>query len=387
MATAQPEPYQEAYRWMLQAAAPLGKLTTGYDAEVATSVLLGAVYAQCVPSGRRETVADFVDGFVKFLGRRRTGDSLAVLAGLAAVAPGMAGERAARTVGRWTDRGLTGPPWIDQVGKVRCTGGWQVRDAYGDQTHYLATYTYDSPLAGGPEHAVGVLVDHNRRLVTDLLVHYSAEETLADWRRAVETTSGHVTVEPVESALIRSGAEPPLRRTEELPEPPGGQRYLNNWAFTLARLALLPDSGQPASSPVDTGAVVRDFLESSDARRVTREMSPSVADAAEVVRHGAQLVATYAAETTVGNPLRWSPTAVTDLLLEWMPAQRDLPPDVVTWLPEVLDAFVMYAADLRELSEPAMLATRMAIARSTSEYQTRTLGDPGGESMATVLDR
>jgi hypothetical protein len=387
MATAQPEPHREAYRQMFQAAAPLGQLTTGYDAEVATSVLLGAVYARSAPSGRRETVAGFVDGFVKFLGRRRGDETLAVLAGLAAVAPGAVGERAARTVRRFVDHGLTGPPWTDQVGRVRCTGGWQVRDGYGDQTHYLATYAYDSPLVGGPEHAVGVLVDHNRGLVTDLLVHYSAEQTLADWRRAVEGTSGHVTVEPAEPALIRSGCEPPLRRTEELPEPPGGQRYLNHWAFALARLARLAVPAQPTPQDVDTAAVVRDFLESPDAGRVIREIKPSVADAADVVGHGARLVVEYAAGTDSGDPLRWSPTVATDLLLEWAPGRRDLPPDVVTWLPEVLDAFAMYAADLRGLSEPAALATRMAIVRATGEYQARMLGEPGGESMDQVLER
>ncbi|HEX6074602.1 MAG TPA: hypothetical protein VFZ32_04970 [Micromonosporaceae bacterium] len=387
MATAQPEPHREAYRQMFQAAAPLGRLTTGYDAEVATSVLLGAVYARSSPIGRRETVTGFVDEFVKFLGRRRTGEAWAVLAGLAAVAPGAARERAARTVQRFAEHGLTGPPWIDQVGNVRCTGGWQVRDQYGDQTHYLVTYDYDSPLVGGPEHAVGVLVDHNRRLVTDLLVHYSAEETLAGWRQAAEGTSGHVTVEPVEPALVRTGSEQPLRRTEELPEPPGGQRYLNNWAFTLARLTLLPAAGEPTSQPVDTSALVRDFLESSDARRVMREMTPSVTDAAEVVGYGVGLAVAYAADANSGDPLRWSPTAASEMLLEWAPTRRGLPPDAVAWLPEVLDAFVRYAADVRDLSEPATLATRLAIARASREYPGRMLGEPGGEPMDVVLER
>lgn len=389
MATAQPQAYRDAYQRMFEAAAPLCRLTTAYDAENAISTLLGAVYAQSYPNGRRETVTSFVDGFVKYLGRRRTGESWAVLAGLAVIAPGTAGQRAAQTAHRFAVCDLTGPPWLHQVGQVRCTGAWQVRDEYGDQTHYVVAYDYHVPTLGGPEHAIGVLIDHNRRLVTDLLVHYSAEETLAGWRRAADGTAGHVTVASVDPEVVRAESEPSLRRTEELPEPPGGQRFLNNWGFVAARLALLPDTGHP-SAPPDAAvreAVVREFLESPDARRVIREMKPSVSDAAGVVGDAARLAVAYAVDSNSGDPYHWSPTAATDMLLEWAPSRGDLPPDVVAWLPDVLDAFVMHVADRRELSEPATLATRMAVARASREYPARMLGEPNGESMDVVLER
>src|ERR671916_849319 len=51
-------------------------------------------------------------------------------------------------------------------------------DVYGDQTSYLVTFAYDDVAAGGPEHAVVALVDHNIGITKDMFVGTHADRIL-----------------------------------------------------------------------------------------------------------------------------------------------------------------------------------------------------------------
>src|SRR5690606_42124711 len=70
-------------------------------------------------------------------------------------------------------------PWSAQLGRVRPVGTWAYGDVYGDQTSYVAVFAYDDPAAGGPEHALVALDDHNLCVVKDLLVSRSSVLPLA----------------------------------------------------------------------------------------------------------------------------------------------------------------------------------------------------------------
>ena len=74
------------------------------------------------------------------------------------------------------------PAWTAQLGRVHLTGSWAYGDVYGDQTSYLATFAYDDA-AGGPEHALVALVDHNIGITKDVFVGGPAERILDQVRQ------------------------------------------------------------------------------------------------------------------------------------------------------------------------------------------------------------
>ncbi|MGH3737659.1 MAG: hypothetical protein ACRDT6_18915 [Micromonosporaceae bacterium] len=391
MATAVPEEYREAFKSMLAAAAPVAGFRTAYEAEAAISMLLGGVYAKAAPEERRTLVTSVADEFVKFLGRRHTPESLAILGGLAAVAPGVAGERAAKAVKRFEERGVMAPPWVTHTGKVSCTGAWRIFDMYGDKSHFVVTYRYDAPAVGGPDHAVTVLIDHNRRSVVDVAVADPADDVVTGWARTLDQLTGAATMIEVPPGLARTMIEHHLPAAERMTEPPCGQRFLDIWALVVSRveaLPFLPDAGPPP--PVDEqgrATVVRAFLDTPVAGTLALEMATSVHDPISVVARAARLIVDYAVEANSGDPLRWSPTAVRHLMLEWAPRQRDLPPEVTTWLPDVLKAYVQFAGDLGNVPEEGILATMKAVTDSTARYQSLTVGSPEGESMEQIFDK
>ncbi|MGH3716384.1 MAG: hypothetical protein ACRDT4_23425 [Micromonosporaceae bacterium] len=392
MATAQPEAYREAFQTMFAAASPLAQFGTAYQAERAVSMLLGGVYAKVAGGDRRTEVAGFTDEFVKFLGRRRNTESLAVLGGLATVAPGAAGERATKTLRRFEEHAVVAPRWVAHAGRVSCTGAWQVRDMFGDQTNFLITFEYESQELGGPEHAVCAIIDHNSHTVIDMVVKDPAADVIGHWTTTTEKLVDIATIDPVAPGLARAQIERCLPKTESLREIRGGQQFLDNWALVTARIGVLPDIGDagppPALDETARAGVVRGFLASPEAGRVGMEMAQSVPDTMLVLERAARLVVDYAVDANSGDPMRWSPTAVKHLLLEWAPQRRgSIPPEVASWLPEALDAFAMYAGDVRQVPDLAELSIRKAILESSERYSELMLGTPEGESMDQIFDK
>ncbi|MGH3655376.1 MAG: hypothetical protein ACRDUA_01840 [Micromonosporaceae bacterium] len=391
MAAAQPELSRHAYQEMFDAATPIMEFGTAYEAETAISMLLGGVYANVIDGDRRSVLTTFVDDFVKYLQRRRTPQSMAVMAGLSAVAPGVGGERARKAVQRFAERDIDAPRWVHQAGNVRPTSVLKFEDGYGDQSQYMITYEYEVPEFGGPDHAVAVVVDHNKRMVTDLAVVAPAQQLLGHFQEAVGNASGHLTVAAVEPAVARVEVERHLLRTEQLSTAPN-QSFLDNWALVSARLTLQPDALEPLnpSPPLDDAArdaVVSTFLESEVARKLAEQMTSRVPTPSVVIRPATRLAVDYAVEANSGDPLRWSPVAVRDMLLNWAPQQAGMPTEVRSWLPEVVDAFSLYGGTVRGLSEDAVSGTRIAVAGSTQEYTSRMSGDPDGEPMDVVFEQ
>ncbi|MGH3660729.1 MAG: hypothetical protein ACRDTQ_02575 [Micromonosporaceae bacterium] len=375
MAPAQADPFREAYQAMLDAAAPVAQVQTAYAAEYAISVLMGGVYSLASESDRRGQIHEFVDNFVKFLGRRRSVEALVTLAGLSGVAPGPGADRAGRAVQRFAERDMTVPRWVTHAGKVTCTGAWHVNDVFGDQTHYLIGYAYNDPVVGGPEHVVCALVDHNRGTVADLVVSSPASDVVDGWRETAKHTEGMVTVDPIEPAVARARVEPHLLRTEGS-APPGGQQFLDHWALLAARLNVLPQVPGERPKPLAAearSAIVTSFLGSPEGQQATSALGPDVA------RAGAKLMVDYAVDANSGDPLRWSPQAAQLFMKEWVPAQS-LPGDAAVWLPQLMDRFVTYAAHVKELPPGALAGTRGAIAQLAGGQP--DTGAPGADPAA-----
>ncbi|MGH3742095.1 MAG: hypothetical protein ACRDT1_12270, partial [Micromonosporaceae bacterium] len=304
---------------------------------------------------------------------RRTRQARAVRAGLAAVLPGDASAPTGKA---------DSPAWVPAAGKVTCTGAWAVSDSYGDQTQYIATFSYADPETGGPEHAVSCLVDHNLGFVKNVSIGVPAEQVVSSWQQEAEQDDD-IHIEPVAPGQLRATVRSYLSRTDELPEPPEGT-YPEERAFALGRLAVLPDSGEaprPTLSDEERDVVVTNFLNSPEVAGLSGS-APT-----HIVAWCARGAVDFAVDDNAGDPLRWSPTAVEFMLLRWAPEQLSGRHEAAPWLPEVLDAFVAYAGRVKGQSATALAATRDMVTECAAAYTDEISGDSLGEPVTDVLAR
>ncbi len=348
---------------VMEVAAPIADLPTLFDAELAVSSLLGGAYA-AADTNRAQAVAWFTQNLVDYAGGERTPRSRALLAGLAGAAPSE--ELAATAAAAGAALKTTGPAWVSEAGTVRCTGTWRATDLYADQAQYVATFAYPDQERGGPEHTVCVLVDHNARIAKDLFVAVGTD-IVRRWQEAAAEESD-ILLEAVSADTLRAVVESGMDQADRLEQPPSDS-YVEEWAVTRARLALLPTRAEPAAGD-EIDQILADFLSSPFAARVAPEAPPGEA----VLRACVTAAIEYAVTANSGDPLRWSPTAVDLFLIDWASDHAALDDDAAPWLPEVLSAFVQYAGQRRGLPEQAVTATIRAIADAAPHYTDAILG-------------
>lgn len=310
---------------ILNAAKDIERVSSGLDAELLLSTLLGSGYARLAPD-------------------RGTGlDAL-----VAALAEHAAGQDtgAARAVGAL----LAGP------GTVRPTGGYAYGDRYGDQSGYVATFAGED----GAEHAVVFLVDHTLGLVKDILVIAPASTVLDQFAGDTDEMSWSA---PLDPASVRVAAGAYLHATDLADELPETESLIANRWLAGRRLALLPepppDSAErdpdPAAGPAaEREELIAQFLESPEARLAG--LARATGDRREAVGYGLGLCADFAAARG-GDALRWSPRAVESFLLDWVHQRALLDPEDVAALPGVLSAWVSWAGRRVGLPESAVAAT------------------------------
>ncbi|MQA24767.1 MAG: hypothetical protein GEU94_04700 [Micromonosporaceae bacterium] len=364
------------YEKILDEAAPIADIEVALDAELAVSALLGGVYATS-DTGRDRAVRAFAAEFGRYLARRRSLQARAVRAGLAAILPGEVSAPSGKSAA---------PDWAAVAGKVTCTGTWAVADSYGDQTQYVATFAYADADLGGPEHAVSYLLDHNLGYAKDVSIGAPADQVVASWQTEAERDPD-ITIDPADPAELRGAVTAYLTRTDALEQPPAG-RYAEDRAFALARLAVLPEGehARPTLSDGARDALVADFLAAPEAAAVGGgpvQAAPST----QVLAWCARAAADFAVDDNDGDPLRWSPTSVELMLLHWAPAQLSRTHPAVPWLPEVLDAFLGYAARLKGQSDQALEATRAAVTGCAVQYTDAMTGETLGEPVMDILAR
>src|ERR1700754_153964 len=165
---------QTPYEAVLHAARDVAKLNCALEAEMLGTALLGSVYSVAA-SDRAAAVRSFVGDFLSATTRRRTAAATTIREVFATLVPDAQGAAEVR-------RGAQAPPWTTQLGRVKPTGYYAYGDVYGDQTSYLVTFAYEDAEDGGPEHAVGALVDHNIGITKDVFVGSSATRILEQVR-------------------------------------------------------------------------------------------------------------------------------------------------------------------------------------------------------------
>ncbi|MGS2614011.1 hypothetical protein ACVCAH_05685 [Micromonospora sp. LZ34] len=372
---------QTPYDAVLHAARDVTRLDTALDAEMLGAALLGSVYA-VAETDRSRAVRDFVAGFLAATSRRRTAAATTIRSVFAALVPDAEGAARVRP-------GAAAPPWSGQLGKVHLTGSWAYGDVYGDQTSYLATFAYDDS-AGGPEHALVALVDHNIGITKDVFVGGPAERILEQVRQmcAGDELTWFREEDP---ARMHGEVSRHLAVTDDLGELPGEGSLATDRALVGARLALLPHGAVPPAAPdaveplsnAERTELVRRFLASPEAARFGLDTidGPELAS----LHFCLSLLLDHAASFPDADPLRWSPAVAGLFLLDWVHRRAVLDMDDAAMLPRVLRGWAAYAARQRGLPEPAAAQTDAAIEEMVPEFaRLYTTGERRSPATAAV---
>jgi hypothetical protein len=351
---------QSPFDAVLHAARDVAKLDCALDAEMLGTALLGSVYS-IAPSDRATAVREFVGEFLAATTRRRTAAATTIREVFAALVPDAAGAAQVR-------RGAQAPSWAAHLGRVRPTGCYAYGDVYGDQTSYLVTFAYED-LAGGPEHAVVALVDHNIGITKDVFVGSSAGRIL-DQVREMCAEDELTWFREEDPGRLRVEVDRHLAITDDLTSLPVEGSLATDRALAAARLALLPSAGTPPlAEPARPrpGDLSRDFLGGAEAARFGLE-KVSADDELASLHFCLSLILDHAASLPDADPLRWSPAVAGLFLLDWVHRRAVLDMDDAAMLPRVTRAWSAFTARRRGLPEAAVAQTDLVVEEMIPEF-------------------
>jgi hypothetical protein len=276
-----------------------------------------------------------------------TQEGMAVLAALTAVAPSRVATRA-RTAGAMLEQeGVTAPAWAAVAGKALPTEAWIGSDVYGDQEIVLIGFVYPT-LAGDLGHSICVLVDHTEGGVAkDAYPAAPLAQTLARWREAEDDG---ISLRPVSLAEVAARLADALMATDfaDRQTRTEGRTLAEMRALLTSRLTTLPPAANTGLEELDAEGrdwLVAEFLGAPEAADLLSE------PAAVTVCHS--LIA-YRCDYGDGDPLRWSPTLAGLCLLDHFPVKVSLDAPDIPLVPDVLAAWVTFAAGRKNLPEPAL---------------------------------
>jgi hypothetical protein len=341
------------YDLFLSVASDLERVGTAYDAELVVSTMLGAAYA-IAGTDRATVLTETAEGLRRYLARRRTRHAVLLRSVLAAFAAAPGRDRPSGGRAKQRPAPPADPPgWLAQLGAVRPTGAHAFGDQHGNQITYLASFAYTEPAAGGPDHVVAALVDHELGYVKDLFVAAPAGALLAQLEAAA-ATDPEVRMVEVDPGELRGAVERYLEVTDGLPELPAARSLTSDRALAGHRLTLLP---VPAE---DDPLTLADFQAAPEAARLTTADDESLTFALKLING-------FGGD----DPLRWSPASVQDFLLDWLPARALLDRADIETIPSVLSAWVRWAGRMSGLPPRAVALNVAAVATHRAEFVRR----------------
>jgi len=305
-----------------------------------------------MPSGGNgdENSSSFAEALVRHSAELGTPEGMAVLAALAAVAPSRIATRARTAAAMLEQQGLAAPAWAAVAGKALPTEAWIGSDVYGDQEIVIIGFAYPS-LAGDPGHSICVLVDHTENGVAkDAYPAAPLAQTLARWREAEADGIG---LRPASLAEVAARLADALMATDfsDSQAQAEGRSLAEMRALLAARLATLPPAANTGLEELDSEGrewLVAEFLGAPEAADLLSE------PATVQVCHS---LITYRCDYGDGDPLRWSPTLAGLCLLDHFPVKVSLDAPDVALVPDVLAAWVAFAARRKNLPEAALART------------------------------
>ncbi|MEW6475382.1 MAG: hypothetical protein AB1679_24265 [Actinomycetota bacterium] len=308
---------------------------------------LMAVWDNLPSSASGEDNSSFAEALIRHAAELGTPEGRAVLAALAAVAPSRIATRARTAAAMLEQQGIAAPGWAAVAGTALPTEAWIGSDVYGDQEIVIVGFAYPS-LPGDAGHSICVLVDHTERGVAkDAYPAAPLGQTLARWREAEGDGIG---LRPASLAEVAARLADALLATDFADgEARGEGRSLAEMrALLAARLATLPPAANTGLEELDSEGrewLVAEFLGSPEAADLLSE------PAAVQVCHS---LISYRCDYGDGDPLRWSPTLAGLCLLDHFPIKVSLDAPDVALVPDVLAAWVAFAARRKNLPESAL---------------------------------
>ena len=329
---------------LLRAESPLA-------AEVWGSGLLSVWDGLQAATGEEPPAGVFTEALIRRAGDLGTQEAMAVLCALAAVGPTRVATRARTAAAALEQAGIAAPVWAGLAGTAVPTEAWIGSDVYGDQEIVIVGFAYPA-LPNDPGHSICVLVDHTERGVAkDAYPAAPLAQTLARWR---EAEADGVALRPASLPEVAARLADALMATDFGVGPgPGaeadGCSLVEMRALLGARLAALPPAAAVGVEELDADGrdwLVAEFLGAPEAADLLSE------PAAVTVCHS--LIA-YRCDYGDGDPLRWSPTLAGLCLLDHFPVKVCLDAPDVALVPDVLAAWVAFAARRRRLPEAALV--------------------------------
>jgi len=316
----------------------------------------------------------FAEALVRRAHELATPEAMAVLAALAAVAPPRVATRARTAAADLEQAGILPPVWAGVAGTALPTEAWIGSDVYGDQEIVIVGFGYPSR-PEDPGHSICVLVDHTERGVAkDAYPAAPLPETVARWR---EAEGDGITLRPASLPEVAARLADALIATDfsDGPAAADGRTLAEMRALLAARVATLPPAAAVGVEELDAEGrewLVAEFLGAPEAADLLSE------PAAVSVCHS--LIA-YRCDYGDGDPLRWSPTLAGLCLLDHFPVKVVLDGPDVGLVPDVLAAWVAFAAQRRHLPEAALARTLDVIDTCRADFPV-AMGDTARYSPA-----
>lgn len=317
---------------LIRSAREIVSIEDPLDAEGWGSGLIG-MWADLFLIGEEDPVRFFGERVVRRAAATKKREGLALLLSLAAVGPPWLAGRASAAAARLREAGVPPPPWAAQVGRATFVEGWRITHPYGDQDAIWVSFRHDDR----PPHAFSVLIDHNLGgIVKDAFAGYPEEDLVEAWREQPDFE-----VARIEAAEVAGRVLPAIEREGMYLDPPTSESYEETRALLAARMRTLPrgweEQGPPPLSGRQRAALVAEFARSPEAR--------GVAEADDV----AETMVDYSCDYGTGEPLRWSPIVVELFLCDWYPRKVIREEAVLEQVPDVVRAWVRFAARKRGL--------------------------------------
>lgn len=300
-----------------------------------------------------------------------------VAAALAAVLPPPLDDRA-RTVAEQL-ASPQDPAWLADIGAAHVSEAWVASDVFGDEEAVILRFEE----RGGRSHALVTLVDHNLDgQAKDVWLSDDPAGVVAMWS-ASDDPHMHTAPLPAENALALVAA---AMDASELWNGDGALRtedFARHRALALARLRRAghrltdrpPEPIRPSTEERQT--IVRQFLVSPAGRAVAG--SHGKEDVRQVAERIIDLRSDYE-----GRPLRWSPIVVEIVMADLAPRKLLLDADLATALPDVIRAFVRFAASRTGLGTPFVEEIVEAVAAHEKDYLQR-MADPSAAGPAKAV--
>ncbi|HKY74821.1 MAG TPA: hypothetical protein VJS45_01670, partial [Acidimicrobiia bacterium] len=324
---------------LLRAESPLA-------AEVWGSGLM-AVWDSLPANPGDDAATSYAEALVRHAADLGTQEGMAVLAALTAVGPSRVATRARTAAAMLEQDGVAAPAWAEVAGKALPTEAWIGSDVYGDQEIVIIGFAYPT-LPGDSGHSICVLVDHTEGGVAkDAYPAAPLAQTLARWREAEDDG---ISLRPASLAEVAARLADALMATDfaDRRACTDGRTLAEMRALLSSRLSTLPPAANTGLEELDAEGrdwLVAEFLGAPEAADLLSE------PAAVTVCHS--LIA-YRCDYGDGDPLRWSPTLAGLCLLDHFPVKVSLDAPDIPLVPDVLAAWVTFAASRKNLPEPAL---------------------------------